>query len=168
MADERRYDGISPEPPRAMTPEVPGEGDAPDGDDGGEGREARRDTSPEPAPELGAAFQSSEAAARAWGAPVDADTAARRRAAAATPQAPDGGPGVFPPAYPPFAAPVTRPEPMGPRQEWPPQPGEPRTLSLPSTGDPGIDAMLMCRQVFESLPDYERRRLLTYLADRYA
>jgi hypothetical protein len=140
--------------------------------DGGQGERGPDDDPPERqpipapdhAPQLGAAFTSSEAAARAWGAPVDDDTAARRRAAAATPQAPDGGPGVFPP----FTEPVTRPEPMGPRQEYPPRPGEPRTLTLPSTGDLGIDAMLMCRQVFESLPDYERRRLLTYLADRYA
>jgi hypothetical protein len=45
-----------------------------------------------------------------------------------------------------------------------------RTVQVQSTGDPGIDAMLMCRAIFESLADtpYEQRRLLTYLADRYA
>ena len=74
---------------------------------------------------------------------------------------------------PPFRPPV-RDDPRGVAQvpDLPdgtrtPTAGEERTLRVTSTGDAGIDAMLMCRSVFESLPDYEQRRLLNYLADRY-
>lgn len=151
--------------------------------DGGQGERGPDPDDPEP--ELGAAFVSSEAAARAWGAPVDDDTAARRAAAAAAPQDPLGA------SYPPFADPgytsAARPVPGAPPVEGPLPPippaqfvatvppgpqqprgaGQRRTVFVDSTGDEGIDAMLMCRAIFETLPDYEQRRLLTYLGDRY-
>jgi hypothetical protein len=142
--------------------------------DGGQGERG-----PDPdEPELGAAFVSSEAAARAWGADVDDDTAARRAAAAAQPVGPDQAPTYTSAARPaPGAPPVEGPLPPIPPAQFvatvPPGPQQPRgtgqrrTVFVDSTGDEGIDAMLMCRAIFETLPDYEQRRLLTYLGDRY-
>lgn len=131
-----------------------------------EAREADREP-----PELGAAFQTSEAAAQAWGHPTPPDqdtaTAEARRRATANPAMPDWAPG--PHQVPPSHT-IGGPGWPEPPNQFDPQASRPatRTLTTIATGDPGIDAMLACRAVFESLPDYERRRLLNFLADRYA
>jgi hypothetical protein len=43
-----------------------------------------------------------------------------------------------------------------------------RRLAVQSTGDSEIDAMLMLKAVFDSVPSTSHRRLLGFLADRYS
>jgi hypothetical protein len=68
------------------------------------------------------------------------------------------------------------PEPMRPQDQLPPfrppvreDPAAPlRTVQVRATGDDEVDAMLMLRAIMDQQPAGRHRRLLEYLADRYA
>jgi hypothetical protein len=133
----------------------------------------RREARDDPEPELGAAFARLQQPGVFIADAVNADDERVRPPAlrvtdhTGSPEPMRPQDRLPPPPLDPLAALAgAEPRPVEPAVEV--NPGTQRVLTVQRTGDDEADAMLMLRAVMEGQPRPAQRRLLGYLADRYA